>query len=139
MQELQEERKRLQTLEQTSVTNLFVDKTGLLVKSSFNSDSGSVSGPGGSVEGSQNDGIATTATLLAAEEQATGRRLRRREDKEKDLIPQVSGSTGLSSSVNVSGISSTAAATASRRKQVNNIYTYSITITNSYELIVYFF
>lgn len=131
MQELQEERKRLQVLEQASVNSLTVDKTGNLVKSSGTSGPGSI----GTVESPQNDGTSTTAALLAAEEQASGRRLRRREDKEKDkdVIQQSSGSTGLSGSVNVTGISSTAAATASRRKQVNNIYTYSKIIV-SYKL-----
>lgn len=116
MQELQEERKRLQVLEQASVNSLTVDKTGILS-----------AGTGTVIESSQTDGAITTAALLAAEEQASGRRLRRREDKEKDkdLMQQSSGSAGISSSVNVASISSTVAATASRRKQVNNIYTYS--------------
>ena len=133
MQELQEERKRLQVLEQASINNLTVDKSGNLVKSSTGTST---------VESSQTDGTISTAALLAAEEQASGRRLRRREDKEKekDVIQQSSGNAGISSSVNVAAISSTAAATASRRKQVNNIYTYSkiITISISIYLFIYF-
>lgn len=122
MQELQEERKRLQVLEQASVNSLTVDKSGNLIKSSIGTSN---------VESSQIDGTITTAALLAAEEQASGRRLRRREDKEKDkdVIQQSFGIAGISNSVNVAAISSTAAATASRRKQVNNIYTYSKIIT----------
>ncbi len=97
MQELQEERKRLQALESSNVANLSVDCEGNLL------------------EALQND--SQPSTQLTAEEQATGRRLRRRDEKttlEAAIPVPVSATAG-----------STATASSSRRKQVNNIYTFS--------------
>lgn len=91
MQELQEERKRLQALE--NATNLSIDRDGNLV------------------EAPQPD--TQPASHLTVEEHGTGRRLRRREDKSG----HDSTSTG-----HAIGITTT---TSSRRKQVNNIYTFS--------------
>lgn len=97
MQELQEERKRLQALEGTNPSNLNIDKAGNLVESQTAND-------------------AATAALLMAEEQASGRRLRRREEKAADAA----------SSITSSQPSNNAAVTSSsRRKQANNIYTFS--------------
>lgn len=118
MQELQEERRKLQILEQASNSNLSIDRTGNLITSSQPESTG----PGNNI----ND--AMTAALIAAEEQAavaSGRRLRRRDEKggEQGLngLPSATGN-GVGSTVipSVPTIS-----TQSRRKQVNNIYTYS--------------
>lgn len=109
MQELQEERKRLQALEHTS--NISVDKTGNLLASIA---------PSTSVEGNAE----STANMTAEEQAATGRRLRRRDDKE---LSNMNSTNGLfPTSINPSLTAQTAATnSASRRKQVNNIYTYS--------------
>lgn len=131
MQELQEERKKLQILEQaSSSSNLTVDKTGNLVAS--------CTAPESTAPLLSND--AMTAALLAAEEQAavaSGRRLRRREEKGEGVVSGlppsgsiVAGSVGANGNGNGSSGPGTAATTAttttaSRRKQVNNIYTYS--------------
>ena len=119
MQELQEERKKLQVLEQASSSNLTVDKTGNLV-ASMASESVNISSD------------AMTAALLAAEEQAaaaSGRRLRRREEKGESVpgLPPISSNGTGSNGLNAAGPSTAATTTtnASRRKQVNNIYTYS--------------
>ncbi len=96
MQELQEERKRLQALEGSNVANLLVDREGNLI------------------EAQQTD--SQPSTQLTAEEQATGRRLRRRDEK---AAPEAA------TSVIPSAANNTAAASSSRRKQVNNIYTFS--------------
>ena len=110
MQELQEERKRLQALEHTS--NISVDKTGNLLASTATSTSA--------------EGNAESTANMTAEEQAaaTGRRLRRRDDKE---LSNMNSTNGLfPTSINPSSTAQTAASnSASRRKQVNNIYTYS--------------
>lgn len=119
MQELQEERKKLQILEQASSTNLTVDKTGNLVAST-------------ATESKNINSDAMTAAFLAAEEQAaaaSGRRLRRREEKGGESVPGLppSSATGTGSN-GLNGIGATTTATTtstSRRKQVNNIYTYS--------------
>lgn len=129
MQELQEERKKLLILEQVSSSNLSIDKTGNLITfaPTVLSDNNNI-----------ND--AMTAALIAAEEQAavaSGRRLRRRDDRSEQVsgVPSVSitnpsGNLIISSGTNgITGFTSSAALTtnssASRRKQVNNIYTYS--------------
>lgn len=114
MQELQEEKKKLQILEQASSGNLSIDKTGNLITNESNSTSGLV-----------NDAV--TAALIAAEEQAavaSGRRLRRRDEKGGEN--GINGLPPISSSSTTAAATTTAATTsASRRKQVNNIYTYS--------------
>lgn len=101
MQELQEERKRLQALENTNAANLSVDRDGNLV------------------EVQQSD--PQPSTQLTAEEQASGRRLRRRDEKSvlEAANPVASTASG-----------TTTTATSSRRKQVNNIYTFSTTRMN---------
>lgn len=116
MQELQEEKKKLQALEQASSGNLSIDKTGNLIINELNS---------GSSGGSTSITDAVTAALMAAEEQAavaSGRRLRRRDEKVVDGVIGLP----LTSSVTVSTAAvATTTISASRRKQVNNIYTYS--------------
>lgn len=97
MQELQEERKRLHSLEATNPSNLSIDKAGNLVESQTAND-------------------AATAALLMAEEQASGRRLRRREEKSADVATSTTSSQPTSNA---------AVTSSSRRKQANNIYTFS--------------
>lgn len=124
MQELQEEKKKLQILEQASSGNLSIDKTGNLITNESNSTS--------TTSGLANDAV--TAALIAAEEQAavaSGRRLRRRDEKGGEGgvngLPPIS-----SASITAAATTTTATTSASRRKQVNNIYTYS---TFGFELV----
>lgn len=123
MQELQEEKKKLQLLEQASSSNLSIDKTGNLITN----DSSSSSSSGSTTV--INDAL--TAALMAAEEQAavaSGRRLRRRDEK---LVGEgvINGLPTISTtSISTVAPAAVTSASASRRKQVNNIYTYSTTI-----------
>lgn len=115
MQELQEERRKLQALEEASAGAFSVDKTGNLVMAK------------------DSMGDAVTAAILAAEEQASAaansRRLRRREEKASEALNGASSSNNLSNNAstnaNSSNGSSFVASNNNRRKQVNNIYTYS--------------
>jgi hypothetical protein len=123
MQELQEEKKKLQLLEQASSSNLSIDKTGNLITN----DSSSSSSSGSTTV--INDAL--TAALMAAEEQAavaSGRKLRRRDEK---LVGEgvINGLPTISTtSISTVAPAAVTSASASRRKQVNNIYTYSTTI-----------
>lgn len=121
MQELQEERKRLQMLEQVSSANLAIDKSGNLVVS------GGI--PSTGVDSSSNLNDAMTAAMIAAEEQAavaSVRRLRRRDEKGDNVSANGLAATSMASTAgNAIGQTVTGSTSASRRKQVNNIYTYS--------------
>ena len=126
MQELQEEKKKLQALEQASSGNLSIDKTGNLIINESNSGS---SGASTSITD------AVTAALMAAEEQAavaSGRRLRRRDEKVGEGVMGLP----LTSTVNIpAAVAATTTISASRRKQVNNIYTYSNSTTKNYRIL----
>lgn len=116
MQELQDERKRLQALEQAQLT---IDKTGNLSALEPQVNGGS----GGIVSD------AATAAMLAAEEQAavvSGRRLRKRDDKVSAAMNEAGLPTSaITSTANTTISTATNGASNSRRKQANNIYTFS--------------
>lgn len=110
MQELQEEKRKLLILEQASNASLLVDKTGNLV----------------AAKESVSDAL--TAAMMAAEEQAavaSGRRLRRRDEKAEGALNGLPPSSSTVPTTPSAVASSTTTANASRRKQVNNIYTYN--------------
>jgi hypothetical protein len=125
MHELQDERKRLEALEKAPNANISVDKTGNLVSPSGASFLASSTA---TTEFSAEGGAENPLTADEQAAAATGRRLRRREDKEPN------GNGTAANAVTSASTNQTGSAATARRKQVNNIYTYS---TKHFTFIVY--